>query len=80
MMNCNLRYLKNIKFNPLVIKTLANEGKKKYNTYYIKNNIKNCQKMIIRKMSTKSCGDCPGPKPPNPVWYIFGLYCISSYK
>ena len=40
MMNRTLQYFKNIKFNPLVNKTITNEGKKKMAINSIKNHTK----------------------------------------
>ena len=68
MMNRALQYFKNIKFNPLVIKTLANEGKKKSNLINIKNRTKNYQHMTIRKFGTRPLSFKSGPfnDPPEP--------------
>jgi len=49
MINSTLQYFKNIKFNPLVNKTVVNEGKKKYTI----NKIKNYQQINYQKMSTR---------------------------
>lgn len=76
-MNRTLQYLKNIKFNHLVNKTIANEGKRKIAIMSNKNRKKDYQKMSIRKYSSKSrplsfnTGPFNNPDPPNdPKWII----------
>ena len=77
-MNRVLHYFKNIKFNALVNKTIANQGKKKYAVNIIKNHKKNYQQHIsVRKFTTKTrpfsfnTGPFNDPKPPNnPFWII----------
>lgn len=53
MMNRTIQYFKDIKLNPLVNKTLANEGKKTYNLINIKNRKKIYQHITIRKFGTR---------------------------
>jgi hypothetical protein len=73
-----LQYFKNIKFNPLVIKTLANEGKKKSNLI----NIKNYQHTIIRKFGTKTTSNSFNTRdfnqPPEPPSWMFAVAVISG--
>ena len=76
MMNRTLRYFKNIKFNPLVIKTLSNEGKKKFNLI----NVKNYQHITIRKFGTKtryhSSNTRDFNQPPEPPSWMFATAFI----
>lgn len=76
-MNRTLQYFKNIKFNPLVNKTIANEGKKKMAIIATKNRTKNHQYLLVRKYTTKTrplsfnTGPFNQPEPPNdPFWMI----------
>ncbi len=76
MMNRTLRYFKNIKFNPLVIKTLSNEGKKKFNLI----NVKNYQHITIRKFGTKTTSNSFNTRdfnqPPEPPSWMFAVAII----
>lgn len=77
-MNRTLQYFKNIKFNPLVTKTIANQGKKKMTIVANKNRTKNYHHyLIVRKYTTKTrplsfnTGPFNNPEPPNdPRWII----------
>jgi hypothetical protein len=81
MMNRTLQYFKNIKFNTVIKNALANQGKKKYNTYNIKNRVKNCQQMTIRKFGT---GTGSFNKPPfDNSWIIAAAFicgCMFNLK
>lgn len=77
MMNRTLQYLKNIKFNPLVIKTIANQGKKKIAIIANKNHTKNYhQYLVVRKYTTKTrpqsfnTQSFNQPEPPNNSFWI----------
>jgi hypothetical protein len=86
-MNRTLHYFKNIKFNPLVNKTLANECKKKNNIINNENLTKKYQYMTIRKFGTKtrplSFNTGPFNKPPEPPfdgrWIIAAAIVCGSY-
>lgn len=86
MMNRTLQYVKNIKLNPLVNKTLANEGKKKYNLINIKNLRKNYHHITIRKFGTippsfKTGSSYDPPQPPfDNRWIIVAtLICGAGF-
>jgi hypothetical protein len=87
MMNLTLQYFKNIKFNPLLNKSLVNQGKKKYAITNIKNRTKNYQHMTIRKFGTKtrplSFNTGPFNKPPEPPfdgrWIIAAAIICGGY-
>ena len=69
-MNRTLQYFKNIRFNPLVNKTIANDANKKYNLNNVKNRTKNYQQITIRKFGTRPLSFGTGrhsdpPKPPS---------------
>lgn len=86
MMNRTLQYFKNIKFNPLVNKTIAAEGKKKNVIIANKNRTKNHQYLLVRKYTTKTrplsfnTGPFNQPEPPNdPFWIIIAAAGCGSY-
>lgn len=83
MMNRTLQYFKNIKFNPLVNRTIANQGKKNMAVNIIKNRTKNYpQYLSIRKYSTKTrplsfnTGPFNDSKPPNNNHWIIAASII----
>jgi hypothetical protein len=65
MMNRTLQYFKNIRFNSLVNKTIANDAKKKYNINNVKNRTKKYQQITIRNFTTgRSAFGNETPEPP----------------
>jgi hypothetical protein len=69
-MNRPLQYLKNIRFNPIINKTAAQQSKKKY---MVNNSNKRIQQVIVRKYTTYSNRN---PLPPNqndPFWVVIIL-------
>lgn len=82
-MNRTLNYFKNIKFNPLVNKTIAAEGKKKMTIISNKNRTKNYQYLLVRKYTTKTrplSFNTGQPEPPNdPLWIIAAAIGCGSY-
>lgn len=87
MMNRTLQYLKNIKFNPLVTKNIANQCKKKIDFITNKNRTKNYhQYLVVRKYTTKTrplsfnTGPFKQPDPPNDHhWIIAAAMMCCSY-
>jgi len=77
-MNRTLQYFKNIKFNPIINKTIANEGKKRIEITSNKNRTKNYYQFLSkRKFSSNkrplsfNTGPFNQPEPPNdPFWLI----------
>jgi hypothetical protein len=78
-MNRPLQYLKNIKFNPLINKTAAQQSKEKY---MVNNSNKRIQQVIVRKYTTYSNRNPLPPNPNDPFWVViilasgFGLSTI----
>ena len=73
-MNRTLQYLKNIKFNPLVNRTIAEQCKKKYN---VKKSKQRIQHIIVRKYTTYSNNNNNNnnknslpPNPNDPFWIV----------
>ena len=74
-MNRNLHYLKNIKLNPIVNKTIANESKKKYTIHTNKQK----QKMyhtIVRNFSSYNYLP-PNMDIPPPNYHLFVISVIA---
>ena len=61
-MNRTLQYLKNIRFNPIINKTAAQQSKQKY---IVNESKKLHQQIIVRKYTTYSNNNNT-PLPPNP--------------
>ena len=79
-MNRVLHYFKNIKFNPLVNKTIANQGKKKYAVNIIKNHKKNYYQHISVRKFSKTTGRFTDRKPPNnDNWRIIYATMLGIY-
>lgn len=73
-MNRPLQYLKNIKFNPLINKTAAQQSKEKY---MVNNSNKRIQQVIVRKYRTYSNRNPLPPNPNDPFW--IGIILASSF-
>jgi hypothetical protein len=71
-MNRTLQYLKNIRFNPIINKTAAQQSKQKYAVNKSKQRIsQGIKHVIIRKYTTSSNNKFPLPPDPNdPFWIL----------
>jgi hypothetical protein len=73
-MNRTLQYLKNIKYNQLLNKVIANKGKKKY-SINITHRTPNYQQNTIRKFTTNPSFNNPR-NPPDKLIFI-SLLCLN---